>query len=660
MLGVSSVIRQAGADSVVIDGLADSVDTTGAIHLAGVLADTPDAHFQEGAVLVVPAARDAVSMAANASYRTVSILEARSRFPNLFALNLSITLEARGTGAQSAVVARLTVSVQATNVGQAADILALAIHTGFFLGTVVIMATALYATVVVTYVANQALGVPCALWLRFIFDTYNVGVSPVARKAGAVSVVVDWSTQSVATTGAEHTARVLTDAIDAGLFRSTALICPAAENAFVAFANMSWSTVSVNMTLFRWFGWHWSAFYPGITNETSFARTYGSVGCNYAKCVDTTSPRDMAEVLALSTMTGFTWQALIIRTTPIDTLLVLTDLTKGAVIIPLAAFFSLFRTVDVWIPRESREANADGAVVCRTAVCVDAAHSCKAARVLAAVADARLVVRTRVVRAAGIHAEALLAYPANRAVVIMVAELLPRDNTFNVGVAAKSGWARANRLVADRKTLGILATDTRAARVATLAADAGLIKRAVRIATAALNTVVCFANLPNMAVTVVNALWWRLHLNSTAIVVWISFKVRLACAQRAVHNWTTIGILATRVVNVTRVDALRVDAGLVERAVCVAAASNCAFAPFADFSRVASRICCAAVHNTDTMATEETSRARIVSAALSGNHLCCGRGTVDFGVPDLVPGTGTSRPVVVGPAEGIDPTTSTQ
>lgn len=91
------MIRKAGADSVVVDSLAYSVDAASPINPARVLADISDAYFQERAVLVVAAARNAVAMAANATNSTVIVLEAGAWLPNLFAFNLWIALEARWT-----------------------------------------------------------------------------------------------------------------------------------------------------------------------------------------------------------------------------------------------------------------------------------------------------------------------------------------------------------------------------------------------------------------------------------------------------------------------------------------------------------------------------------------------------------------------------------
>lgn len=96
VFGIPSVVWQAGTDPVVVDGFAHGVDTTCAVHLAGVLTDVAQAHLQEGTVLVVTTARYAVSLVANIPNCTISIVEAGSWLPYLFALNLGVTLEAQG------------------------------------------------------------------------------------------------------------------------------------------------------------------------------------------------------------------------------------------------------------------------------------------------------------------------------------------------------------------------------------------------------------------------------------------------------------------------------------------------------------------------------------------------------------------------------------
>lgn len=88
------MIGKTGTDPVMVDGLADGVDAASPVNAARVLADVPDAHFQERAVLVVATAGNAVAKAANASDSAVIVLEAGARFSNLFALYLWIALEA--------------------------------------------------------------------------------------------------------------------------------------------------------------------------------------------------------------------------------------------------------------------------------------------------------------------------------------------------------------------------------------------------------------------------------------------------------------------------------------------------------------------------------------------------------------------------------------
>lgn len=297
------MVWQAGTDSIVVDGFADGVDTTGAVYLAWVLAHITQTHLQEGAVLVVTTARYAVPLVANVPYSTIDIVEARSWFPDLFALDLSVPLEARGTGTQGPVVSGLALGVEAADVGQAADVLALAVHARLFIGTVVVVAAALYAAAVVANESSQAFAVSRTLGLWLILDTDDVGVAPVARQARAVRVVVDGTTQGVAAARAEHAARVLADAVDAGLVRRAPFVRPTSKDALVALADVPQGTIRVNLALLWRLGWDWPALNPGVTDETPLTRADRPVGGSNAEGTDAARPGKLAEVLTLPAVT---------------------------------------------------------------------------------------------------------------------------------------------------------------------------------------------------------------------------------------------------------------------------------------------------------------------------------------------------------------------
>lgn len=144
--------------------------------------------------------------------------------------------------------------------------------------------------------------------------------------------------------------------------------------------------------------------------------------------------------------------------------------------------------------------------------------------------------------------------------------------------------------MADWKALGILPADAVVAGILALTTDAGLVEGAVAVAATALNTDVRLADLADIAVTVVDALGSRLYLDSAAVVVRVSLIARPARAQGPVHHGSAVRVLPARVLDVARVGALGVDAGLVKGAVRVAATSRGAFPPLADFSRVTGRI----------------------------------------------------------------------
>lgn len=192
------------------------------------------------------------------------------------------------------MVPGLAFGIEATDVGQAADILALAVNAGLLVWTVVVMATALYAAVVITDESGQAFAVSCALGLWLVLDAHNVGVATVSRQTRAVRMVVDRTAQGITAAGAEHAARVLADAIDARLVRRAPLIRPTAEDALVALADVPQGTVGVDLALLWWFGWHWPALDPGISDETSLARADRPVSGSDAEGVDATRPRQFA------------------------------------------------------------------------------------------------------------------------------------------------------------------------------------------------------------------------------------------------------------------------------------------------------------------------------------------------------------------------------
>lgn len=657
VLGVARVVGQAGTDAAVVDGLADRVDAARPVHAARVLAHVADAHLQEGAVLVVAAAGDAVSMAADAPDGAVVVMEAGPWFSNLFALNLGVALKPGGAGAVRPVVVWLAVSVHPADVGQAADVLALTVDAGLLIGAVVVMATALYATVVVTNEPVEALVVPCALRLWFISEADHVGVPAMARQAGAVGVVVDGATQGVAAAGTVDAARVLADAVDAGLVTGAPLISPAPIDTLVAFTDVADGAVGVHMALLCGLHRNRPALNLGIPEEPPLARADRAVGGNDAERVDPAGARNVAQVLALAVLAGLAGQALIVGTTALYAAAVLTDLPKGTLAVSFAAFVSHFNAVSLGVACKSRQAYADGLVVCRPTVGIQAADALEAAGVLAAVADAGLVIGTGIVSAAGVDARSLLTNASNGAVGVVVAELQPKHGTLDVGVPTESRGAGADGLVADGQALGVLAANAWAAGVSALAADAGSVKRTVGIAAAALNTVMRLANLANVAVTVVYAFWCRPGFNLVAEVVRVALVSGLASAQWSVNNGAAVRVSAARVLNEAGVGALRVHAGLVESAVRVAAAPNRTFSPFANFSRVASRIGGTAVKYADAVPADVSVGAGLVDAALDAHHGGGGRGdgAVDAGVAHLVPGAGAGHPVVLGAAQGVDP-----
>lgn len=247
------------------------------------------------------------------------------------------------------MVPGLAFGVEAADVGQAADVLALAVDAGLLVGTVVVMATALYAAVVVTDESGQAFAVSRTLGLRLILDAHNVGVATVSRQTRTVRVVVDGTAQGVTATGAEHAARVLADAVDTRLVRRAPLVRPTAEDALVALTDVPQGTVGVNLALLWWFGWHWSALDPGISDETSLARADRPVSGSDAESVDAARPRQFAQVLTLPAVTRLARQALIVRPTAINAEVVFANLAKGAFAVPLASFFPYFSTVNVGV-----------------------------------------------------------------------------------------------------------------------------------------------------------------------------------------------------------------------------------------------------------------------------------------------------------------------
>lgn len=208
----------------------------------------------------------------------------------------------------------------------------------------------------------------------------------------------------------------------------------------------------------------------------------------------------------------------------------------------------------------------------------------------------------------------------------------------------------------DREAPGVLATDARSAWVAALPPNAGLVEGTVSITAASLNAVVCLANLAGIAVSVVYAFWWRPDFNLVAEVVWVALVSRLASTVWSMNNRTTVSVSATRVLNVTRINTLSINACLVKGAVRVTAASNNAFPPFTNFSRVAGRISGAAIKNADAVATDVSICAGLVDAAFDTHHGCCRwlYCAVDSGITHFVPGACARRPVVLWSAEGVD------
>lgn len=79
-------------------------------------------------------------------------------------------------------------------------------------------------------------------------------------------------------------------------------------------------------------------------------------------------------------------------------------------------------------------------------------------------------------------------------------------------------------------------------------------------------------------------------LTSLAIVVRVALVLGRTRAARAVHNRLTLGVLTARRLHRARVDALRVEACLVERAIRVTTTSVDAAALFADLARAAARV----------------------------------------------------------------------
>lgn len=212
----------------------------------------------------------------------------------------------------------------------------------------------------------------------------------------------------------------------------------------------------------------------------------------------------------------------------------------------------------------------------------------------------------------------------------------------------------------DREASGILATDTRSARVSALTANAGLVEGTVGIAAASLNTVVCFANFADIAVPVMYAFWWRPGFNLAAEVIGVALIARLAGAVWSMDYRAAVGVPATRILNYTWVYTLCIHTGLVKCAVRITAASNNALSPFTNFSRVASSIGRTSIEDADAVAADVSVSTGLVNAALNMHHgrIWLQHGAVDPGVAHLVPGACASGPVVLRSAEGIDTTAS--
>lgn len=190
--------------------------------------------------------------------------------------------------------------------------------------------------------------------------------------------------------------------------------------------------------------------------------------------------------------------------------------------------------------------------------------------------------------------------------------------------------------------------------------NTGFVEGTVGITAASLNTVVCFTNLSEIAVSVMPAFWWRPGFNLAAEITGVALVARLASAVWSMNYRTAVGVSATRVLNDAWVDTLCIHAGLVKCAVRITATSNNALSPFTNFSRVASRIRRTSIENADAVAADVSVGAGLVNTALSMHSGCIWlqHSAVDSGVAHLVPRACASYTMVLWSAEGIDTTAS--
>lgn len=122
------------------------------------------------------------------------------------------------------MIVGLAVRINTADIWQAAHVVALAIDARFLVGAVVVVATALYAAVVVTNESMQAFIVSCTFRLWLVSEADHIGVATVTRQARAISMMVDGAAEGITATCSINTARVLTDAINAGFVSRTSFV----------------------------------------------------------------------------------------------------------------------------------------------------------------------------------------------------------------------------------------------------------------------------------------------------------------------------------------------------------------------------------------------------------------------------------------------------
>lgn len=119
-------------------------------------------------------------------------------------------------------------------------------------------------------------------------------------QARAIGVMVDGAAEGITTARSINTARVLTDAINAGFIGRTPFIGPATIDTLVALTHVSKGTVSVRVTFFQGLHWNLPAFNLWITDESSLAGTDWPMSSNDTECIDAAGSGNVAEVLALA------------------------------------------------------------------------------------------------------------------------------------------------------------------------------------------------------------------------------------------------------------------------------------------------------------------------------------------------------------------------